>query len=143
MLRKVARRFGSPAVALAVVMLTVGVAGIAQAGPGTLSKAKVKKISAKQAAKVVDQKTPGLKVAHAKKADSADQADDAASLGGVAADQFLNGREIVTEETQFTSEDKSLAGVRHLRAGLIPPAVTPRLGSPAPGRSASLAYGRP
>jgi hypothetical protein len=73
----------SPALVLAALALVFAMVGTAVAGPDAISnkitKPKVKKISKKQANKVLDQRESSLDVNSARRADRADNADNADS----------------------------------------------------------------
>ncbi|MGH2953152.1 MAG: hypothetical protein ACRDK9_03895 [Solirubrobacterales bacterium] len=76
----------SPAMVIAVVALSLAVAGTAVAGTDAvtraITKSKVKKIAKKQANKRINKRESGLNV------NSAKTAGNASSLGGVPADQY-------------------------------------------------------
>ena len=75
----------SPAMVVAVVALSLALAGSAVAGTGALDKAitksKVKQISKKQANKQIDKRAPGLSVANAVNAQNAVNAENAVTAG--------------------------------------------------------------
>jgi hypothetical protein len=82
----VIRRCGrSPAILVAVLALVAGIGGTAVAGPdvssSAISKKKVKRIARKQAVKQINALAPGLSVAHAGTASSAERADSADRAG--------------------------------------------------------------
>src|SRR4051794_38590096 len=83
----------SPALVLASIAVLLALTGAAIAGPRAISraltKATVKKISKKQANALITKRAPGLAVASAQSAQSADSANPSA-FAQVAADGTLN-----------------------------------------------------
>jgi hypothetical protein len=101
---KVFRR-PSPAMIVAIVALIAALGGSAVAG-GVLNKKKAKNI----ANNVVTQRAPGLSVASAKSADSANSAKDADKLGGKAPDVFetASGSDVRTNTLPLGQNDSTV-----------------------------------